>query len=244
MEREDHGSLTGEMSEAESPLSRVFYSPLASTDIDEVTQLYIDVFLDDEPTSRVIAPDRIAAFQDALGYVLALAENGQSFITRDRDTGEISGFIFCFDLLDDPTIEGAPMAALARHFPEAISMIDQLEDMFMERSGVARGSVLHIYQIGVGRLYRGRGIATALIRQILSHALELGYRQVVTDCTSARSRRAFERCGFSERGYLAYDAFFYEGACVFQGLEGGISLMAKDLDPHSPDSSQFSRCSD
>lgn len=163
---------------------------------------------------------------------MALAENGLSFIGRDGEAGGIAGFIFCLDLLDDPTSEGAPMAALARHFPEAISMIDQLEDMFMERSGVIRGSVLHIYQIGVKRPYRGRGIATALIRQVLRLARELGCRKVVTDCTSARSRRAFERCGFSERGYLAYDAFFYEGACVFQGLEGGISLMAKDLDPH------------
>lgn len=58
MERERHGSLTGEVSEAESPLSMVFYSPLASTDIDEVTKLYIDVFLDDEPTSRAIGPEK------------------------------------------------------------------------------------------------------------------------------------------------------------------------------------------
>ncbi|GAA5262728.1 hypothetical protein KTGMC3_P1447 [Methanocalculus sp. MC3] len=233
MDQGIQGSLTKETFEAEAPLPLEIFSLLTSLEIDEVTKLYIDVFLDDEPTSRAIAPEKTAVYQDALAYVLALAENGLSFIGRDSETGGITGFIFCFDLLDDPTSEGAPMAELARHFPEAISMIDELEDMFMERSGVARGSVLHIYQIGVGSPYRGRGIATALIRQILSHARELGYRQVVTDCTSARSRRAFERCGFSERGYLAYDAFFYEGACVFQGLEGGISLMAKDLEPHS-----------
>ncbi len=235
MEQGFHGSLTKETFEAEAPHSREIYSPLTISDIDEVTKLYMDVFLADEPTSRAIAPDRIAACQDALGYVVALAENGLSFIARDGETGGIAGFIFCFDLLDDPTSEGAPMAALSRHFPEAISMIDELEDMFLRRSGVVRGSVLHIYQIGVGRPYRGRGIATALIRQVLRHARELGYRQVVADCTSAGSRRAFERCGFSGRGYLAYDAFSYKGVCFFQGLEGGITLMAKDVDSSSED---------
>ncbi|MCQ1537818.1 GNAT family N-acetyltransferase [Methanocalculus taiwanensis] len=237
MEQGLHDSLTNETFEADTPHPRKIYSLLTSSDIDEVTQLYMDVFLDDEPTSRAIAPDRIAAYQDALGYVLALAENGLSFIARDGESGGIAGFIFCFDLLDDPTSDGAPMAALSRHFPEAISMIDELEDMFLKRSGVEKGSVLHIYQIGVGRPYRGRGIATALIRQVLRHAGELGYRQVVTDCTSARSRRAFERCGFSGIGYLAYDAFSYNGVCFFQGLEGGISLMAKYVDPYPLDPS-------
>ncbi|MDO8842597.1 GNAT family N-acetyltransferase [Methanocalculus sp.] len=233
MEQEFQGSLTKETFKAEVALPMEISSLLTSSDIDEVTRLYIDVFLDDEPTSRAIAPERIAVCQDALAYVVALAENGLSFIVRDGEAGGIAGFIFCFDLLDDPTSEGAPMAALSRHFPEAISMIDELEDMFLKRAGVARGSVLHIYQIGVGRPYRGRGIATALIRQVLHHARELGYRQVVTDCTSVRSRRAFERCGFSGRGYLAYDAFSYGGVCFFQGLEGGISLMVKDVDPSS-----------
>jgi len=237
MEQGFQGSLKKESFGAEVPLPVELFPLLTSSDIGKVTGLYIDVFLADEPTSRVNVPDRSAAYQDARAYVLGLAENGLSFLARDVEAGGIAGFIFCFDLPDDPTSEGVPMAGLSRHFPETVSMLDELEDMYLERSGVAPGAVLHICQICVGRSYRGEGIATALIRQVIGHARKLGYRQVVAECTSAQSRRIFERCGFFERGYLAFDAFSYNGVCVFQELEGGISLMAKDVDPYHLDPS-------
>ena len=230
MEQGFQGSLKKESFGAEVPLPVELFPLLTSSDIGKVTGLYIDVFLADEPTSRVNVSDRIAASQDARAYVLALAENGLSFIARDVEAGGIAGFIFCSDLPDDPTSEARLMAGLSRHFPETVSMLDELEDMYLKRSGVAPGCVLHIYQICVGRSYRGQGIATALIRQVIGHARKLGYRQVVAECTSAQSRRIFERCGFFERGYLAFDAFSYNGVCVFQELDGGISLMVKDMD--------------
>jgi hypothetical protein len=52
---------------------------------------------------------------------------------------------------------------------------------------------------------------------------------VVADCTHPGSRRSFEQCGFHEAGSLSYDAFSLDGVRFFAGLEGGISLMVRDL---------------
>ena len=121
------------------------------------------------------------------------------------------------------------MVEFLAQFPEAVAMLTELEDRFFNRADIVPGSVMHIYQIGVDRRYRGTGIARDLIRQALSHARDRGYRQAVADCTHAASRRSFEACRFREAGFLSYETFSMNGARYFAGLEGGISLMVRDL---------------
>jgi len=71
--------------------------------------------------------------------------------------------------------------------------------------------------------------ALSLIRRVLAHARDFGYRQVIADCTHAASRRSFETCGFHEAGFLSYETFSVDGIRYFAGLDGGISLMVRDL---------------
>jgi ribosomal protein S18 acetylase RimI-like enzyme len=202
--------------------------PLTRTDVETVARLYTDIFLTDEPATRRYAPDPAFFLHHARFYVRYLVKSHLSFIARDRRTGEIPGFIFCIDLTDDPAGDGPEMTEFVNHFRELVALIDELEDRHIDRNRIAPGSVLHVYQIGVHRHYRGAGIAGMMIRQVLTHAKERGFRQVIADCTGPVSHSAFGQCGFYKAGSISYDAFSINGSHFFSGLEGGISLMVRN----------------
>jgi ribosomal protein S18 acetylase RimI-like enzyme len=197
--------------------------------VESAARLYTEVFLADEPTSHRHALDPALFLPYARFYICSLVRKDLSFLIRDATTNELAGFIFCFDLTDDPENEGAVMAEFIAHFKEAVAMIHELEDRHINLEEIKAGSVLHIFQIGVSRQYREMGIARAMILRVLAHARERGFRQVIADCTSPASKRVFERCGFSELGFSPYEAFSMDGVWFFTGLPGGISLMVKNI---------------
>jgi ribosomal protein S18 acetylase RimI-like enzyme len=207
----------------------VLCHPLTESDAGGAARLYADTFLSDEPTTHRRAPDPVLFLHYGTLYARSLAGKQLSFIARDARTPDPAGFIFCVDLTDDLVAEGAWMAEFLAQFPEAVAMLTELEDRFFNRADIVPGSVMHIYQIGVDRRYRGTGIARDLIRRALAHARDRGYRQAVADCTHMASRRSFEACGFREAGFLSYETFSINGVRYFAGLEGGISLMVRDL---------------
>ena len=203
--------------------------PLSEPDVEPAARLYTEVFLADEPTTRRYAPDPAFFLHHAQFYVRSLVRKKLSFIARHPGSQDPAGFIFCIDLTEDPRDEGESMVVFLAHFREVIGMLNELEERYISRNEIVPGSVLHIFQIGVSRNGRGRGIAQTMIRRVLDQARERGFRQVIADCTNPASKRAFEQCGFSEAGFLPYDAFSMNGIRFFAGLDGGISLMVKDI---------------
>ena len=203
--------------------------PLTESDVESAARLYTEVFLADEPTSHRRALDPALFLPYARFYIGSLVRKDLSFLSRHETTHELAGFIFCFDLTDDPENEGAVMVEFIAHFKEAVAMIHELEDRHLNREEMKAGSVLHIFQIGVRRQYRETGIARAMIQRVLAHARERGFRQVIADCTSPASKRVFEQCGFSEMGFSPYESFSMDGIRFFAGLDGGISLMVKNI---------------
>jgi len=214
------------------PTSRTFpfaILPLTYENASAAARLYADVFLHDEPTTRhhALDPDTFLPLADF--YVRTLVEKQLSFVAMDKTTGELVGFIFAFDMTHDPASDGEPMVRLIESFCNTVVMIDELEDRHLNRTGIVPGSVLHIFQIGTARNHRGAGIAPALIRSLLYHAKERGFRSAIADCTGPVSKSVFECCGFVERGHFPYADFRNMGGAFFSGLPGGISLLIRDL---------------
>ena len=205
--------------------------PLSGPDADAAARLYTRVFLADEPTSRCCALDPARFLPYARFYVRSLVGKDLSFVVRDEATGDLAGFIFCLDLTHDLAEEGPLMAEFLAHFRPVVVMIDELESRHLAPDQTPAGSALHLFQIGVAPEYRQRGLATALIGRALAHARGRGFRQAVADCTNAPSKQVFARCGFSERGYTPYGAFILDGDRPFAALDGGLSLMVRDVDP-------------
>ncbi len=205
------------------------YVPLTESDVEQAARLYTEVFLTDEPTSHRHALDPALFLPYARFYVSSLVRKDLSFIARDQRTKEIIGFIFCFDLTENPEDEGISMVAFLAHFREAVAMINELEDRYLNRKEIRSGSVLHVFQIGVHRKFRGKGIAQAMIHRVIVHARKRGFREIIADCTSPASKRTFEQCGFNEVGFSPYVAFSMNSVRFFSGLDGGIALMMRDI---------------
>ena len=79
--------------------------------------------------------------------------------------------------------------------------------------------MLHVFQIGVGRQYRGLGIAQTMIQHVHSHARKRGFEQIVADCNGPASKKAFEKCGFSITGFSSYEKFYMGGVFFLQDLK-------------------------
>jgi GNAT superfamily N-acetyltransferase len=218
-----------DISPASSPSPAIV--SLTAADEEVAARLYTRVFLEDEPTSRRHALDASRFLPYARAYVRWLTVKDLSFLAKDPITGELLGFIFCFDFTDDPGRESPELQEFILHFRQAVAMIDELESRHICRETILPGSVLHIFQIGVESKARREGTARALINRALTRAGERGFRQAVADCTSPGSQRVFEQCGFSQKGFSPYESFSMDGTCFFSGLEGGISLMVMDLPP-------------
>jgi ribosomal protein S18 acetylase RimI-like enzyme len=209
---------------------RLVFGPLTESEADETARIYRDVFLADEPTSQVRAPDPARFLTYAGHYTRFLAGKHLSFVARDRESHEIAGFIFCSDITETPGSAGDRGMPHLEDFREVMCMIQELEDRYINPSETLRGTVLHIFQIGVGRKYRGRGIARDLIRRALANARDQGFRQALADCTGLASRRTFELSGFHEAGFFSYEQFSLDSDRFFAGLDGGIFLMVRDLE--------------
>ena len=108
-------------------------------------------------------------------------------------------------------------------------MINELENRYINLADTPPGSVLHIFQVGLCRKYRGHGIAQLLIQRALANAREHGFGKAVADCTNPASHRSFEQCGFHEVGFSSYEEFSLDGDRYFSECEGGIWLMARDI---------------
>ncbi len=204
--------------------------PLGGEHFKAAAQLYSDVFISDEPTTHLHAPDPSVFIYYAEIYVRSLIPKNLSFIALDEGTGDIIGFIFCLDLVSDITDEGEEMVRFLSHFHETVLLIDELEHRFLEIEELSAGEALHIFQIGVDKKYRRSKIARSLIDTVLDHGKNLGFSKVIADCTSSASLQVFSSCGFELAGCIDYDACCMNGENFFAGLDGGISLVVKKLD--------------
>ena len=202
----------------------VVIAPLTEADVEEAARLYTEVFLADEPTSRRCALDPACFLPHARFYVRSLVGKGLSFVARDERTNEIAGFIFCFDMTFDPKEEGEEMVAYLANFREPVAMIDELEARCLTRAAVPFGSVVHAFQGGVSRKYRLSRVMKALVLRLIAHARERGYRKIVADCTSPASHRVLAQCGFTQVGFLSYDAFVIDGVRFFADSKGASPL--------------------
>ncbi|MEI6294402.1 MAG: GNAT family N-acetyltransferase [Methanomicrobiales archaeon] len=203
--------------------------PLTRSNADEAARIYRDVFLADEPTTHTRSPDPARFLHYGRLYTRFLSGKNLSFLVRDERTHDPAGFIFCVDMTETLEDVGEWATLIREDFREVMTMINELEDRHINLAGTSPGSALHIFQVGVERKYRGRGIAQFLIRQALVNAREHGFRQAVADCTSRYSRRCFEQCGFHEVGFSSYEEFSMDGKRFFAGCEGGIYLMRRNI---------------
>lgn len=205
------------------------YQLLSPDTADAAAKLYTQVFLNDEPMTRHHRIDPFAFLPSAREYLRYCAEQQLSFIAVDRETREVMGFMLGSDLSTDWESVGPGVRTLLSFFRESMAIIEELEHRCPDLRDVRPGAVLHLFQAGVMRTYRGQGIATRLISRSLNMAKKRGFEKVIAECTGQVSRHTCEKCGFHAEAFVAYNEFQVDGRVFFQGLPGGISLMIRDV---------------
>ncbi len=196
---------------------------------DATADLYTHVFLHDEPMTRRHGIDPSVFLPYARFYLRFCSEQQLSFIAISRETREVVGFALGSDLTTDWNSAGPEMVGLVSLFRESMAILEEVEHRCPDLRDVQPGTVLHLFQLGVRRDFRGQGIAVALIQCMLNEAERRGFRKVIADCTGPASKRSCERCGFRQAAHVVYDEFQVDGNAFFRGIPGGISLMIRDV---------------
>lgn len=217
------------MNRSDGQKDTVLYQALSTGTSVVTAELYSQIFLTDEPMTRRHGIDPGVFLPYARHYLRFCSEQQLSFIALDEQTHEVVGFALGSDLTTDWESVGPEMVALTSLFRESMAILEEVESRCPDLHDVRPGTVLHIFQLGVRRDFRGQGLAIALIHRILAEAKRRGFRKVIADCTGPASSHSCERCGFHEAARVTYDDFYVDGEAFFRGLPGGISLMIRDV---------------
>lgn len=204
------------------------YAILDAKDLAQVADMVARCFTDgSEPTALALglAPGDFKPLVEAL--LPKFLREGLSIVARDRQTGEIAGVILNeemeFDLPEDLARFQwtAPVFALA----------GEMYGRYFQGGLPEPRESLHVFIIGVSRLYRGKGVGEKLLDLSLQHARAKGYRRAVVEATGLISQHIMRKAGFTDRVEIPYATFEYKGKRPFEntGDHPGIILMDKDL---------------
>lgn len=208
---------------------RVVYEFLSSDNADSAAELYTEVFLNDEPMTRQHGIDPEKFLPCACEYLHFCAAQGMSVIAIDSLTQRIVGFGLTSDLTTDWDSVGPGMVTLLSFFRESVAILEEVEHRCPDLHDIRPGAVLHIFQGGVRREYRGRGVLTNIISRILIEAKNRGFQKIIGECTGPVSRHVLEKAGFREAASVVYDEFEVDGKAYFAGIPGRMSLMIRDV---------------
>lgn len=201
--------------------------PLTQPYFEDAEQMYLGDFLEDEPVSRSLDLGNGSLAEFIRRYVRYLAEKNTGFVAQVD--GKPAGFIFCLDMADTLENIGEWTRPLSEGFREGFALIGELEAMHFDPAAIRHGEVFYIFQLGVDRTFRGRGVGRALITAAIGQARERGYQCASADCTNPGSWHTFAACGFRKAAYIPYRDFSFEGNRIFSEIPGGISLMVRDV---------------
>ncbi|XP_071440882.1 arylalkylamine N-acetyltransferase 1-like isoform X2 [Hetaerina americana] len=164
----------------------------------------------------------------------ALSHN-LSLMAVDTEKGNVVGVTLNAESAPEGSAELSTEAMLCPDpkFRRILNLMVHIEKecKVFQRFGVER--LLEMRILSVDGEWRGKGIATALIRQTLEQTKELGYPLFRVDCTSAFSAKAMERVGLKRIYTLKYEDYLEEeeGDAYENGI---IDTGAKDMKKRKP----------
>jgi ribosomal protein S18 acetylase RimI-like enzyme len=209
-------------------VSGIQYGICQSADIEEMVGLLAETFsLHDPPAVAVgLTAREFEVFVRLLGP--RAAADGLTIIARSARTGEIAGALLTED---SATLPPHGMDQLNGKFAPIFDILGQLDADYRQGRAFHPGEVLHLFLLGVGRSFGGRGIAQQLVHDCLENGRERGYRLAVTEATNGVSQHIFRKLGFVDRVSRSYRDHRFEGKAAFAAIEGheGPVLMDKAI---------------
>jgi len=86
--------------------------------------------------------------------------------------------------------------------------------------GVDPATVAHFCGLAVDPAFRGKGLATQLVAETIKHLQQLGYKYAVVETTGDGSRKAMEKNGATQLGFINYADYCAEHG--YAAVEGHL----------------------
>ncbi|MCC5847800.1 MAG: GNAT family N-acetyltransferase [Verrucomicrobia bacterium] len=208
-------------------------APVTGSAQSELLDLYVSLFHDREPLTKLIGlgRERMRSLAESMHGRKPQSEN-LCWMARDA---ALENRPVAFVVCDDPTLPGAETLPdnLTDAEQETVAVVGgflseirrPLPDLVAWEPGVC----MHVAALGVAPGYEGQGLATRLLQTALGQARLRGFRHVFAECTGPASRMCHEKCGFACVHSVSADTFAYQGVFPFSGNDLVVDLMLRKL---------------
>lgn len=189
------------------------------------------VFAQEEPLCIATRTNPINFFAYSLVYAQQCCDGKMSMLAIDRNSKMVVGFHLCHDYetwvephSDDPgvTIQGELLERLHELYHANEKAIQEEPESPFESHGSPRTSfdgiksgdkkkkTMKVCSAGVFAFARRMRLATRMLEKNLEYAKQLGYNQVLVECTGAYSQQLYKSYGFKEKARIYYNEYEVE----------------------------------
>merc|ERR1712098_191313 len=198
------------------------YAVASPEKIDAVNKLLYASYHPDEPITRHLGLFKgLGSIPDADRRVKNSVQRNLSLFAYDKEGNEIGVSINNGYYRDDfmAIIENELETATDPAYKPFLAVHKELRSrnthLFDE---LKTEKFFCISMVGVDPKFRGKGIATDLIRRSILLAGVMGFSGIMTEATGKYSQKAFSTIGMLKVNSLEYKDFEFEGKKVFEGM--------------------------
>lgn len=189
------------------------------------------VFAQEEPLCIATRTNPINFFAYSLVYAQQCCDGKLSMLAIDRNSKMVVGFHLCHDYeswvephSDDPgvTVQGELLERLHEVYHANEKAVQEEPESPFESQGSPRTSfdgiksgekkkkTMKVCSAGVFAFARRMRLATRMLEKNLEYAKQLGYNEVLVECTGAYSQQLYKSYGFKEKARLYYNEYEVE----------------------------------
>ncbi|EFC44737.1 hypothetical protein NAEGRDRAFT_79614 [Naegleria gruberi] len=189
------------------------------------------VFAQEEPLCIATRTNPINFFAYSLVYAQQCCDGKLSMLAIDRNSKMVVGFHLCHDYetwvephSDDPgvTVQGELLERLHEVFHANEKAIQEEPESPFEshgsprtsfdgiKSGEKKKKTMKVCSAGVFAFARRMRLATRMLEKNLEYAKQLGYNEVLVECTGAYSQQLYKSYGFNEKARIYYNEYEVE----------------------------------
>jgi len=201
---------------------RLTYGIASSDKLEAINRLLYASYHPDEPITRHLGLFKgLGSIPDADRRVKNSVQRNLSLFAYDKEGNEIGVSINNGYYRDDfmAIIENELETATDPAYKPFLAVHKELRSrnthLFDE---LKTEKFFCISMVGVDPKFRGKGIATDLIRRSILLAGVMGFSGIMTEATGKYSQKAFSTIGMLKVNSLEYKDFEFEGKKVFEGM--------------------------
>ena len=195
----------------------IIFEMLAIKDLEETIACMVDVFPRGEPMTKAmeITSDEFYPFAEI--YCKKAIKEGLSLVARNKETGNVIGFLISEDLASLPPNS---IKTINEKFLPIIKLLDELDENYKQSFELNGQNILRLFMVGVNEHYEGLNLATTLIEKSLKLAMLKNYSYAIGEATSSVTQHILrDKLGFDEKFAIDYKSYTYNGKHVFNNMK-------------------------